>query len=73
MKLIIADTIFDEFPELFLGIVILHDIDDAQDQPEITALLRQAEAAQKQGALGGAPWSARWMLWAAAAASTVDC
>lgn len=54
MKLIIADTIFDDFPELVLGVVILHDIDNAQDQPEITALLRQAEAALP-GKFGGAP------------------
>lgn len=44
MKLIIADTIFDDFPDLFLGVVILHDIDNSNDKPEITELLRQSES-----------------------------
>ena len=45
MNLVIADTIFEDFPELVLGVVILHDIDNSQDKAEITELLRQAEAA----------------------------
>ena len=45
MKLIIKDTIFDDFPELVLGIVILHDIDNSQNKAEITEMLRQAESA----------------------------
>src|SRR3990172_12329457 len=45
MKLVITDTIFDEFPELVLGIVILHNIDNSQNRAEITEMLRQAEAA----------------------------
>lgn len=45
MKLIIADTIFDDFPKLVLGAVILHDIDNTQNRPEIIDMLRQAEAA----------------------------
>ncbi len=45
MKLVIIDTIFDEFPELVLGVVILHDIDNSQNRPEIPEMLRQAEAA----------------------------
>lgn len=44
MKLIIAEQIFDQFPELILGVVIAHNIDNAQDQPEITVMLRQAAA-----------------------------
>lgn len=44
MKLMIADTIFDEFPELVLGVVILHSIDNSQNRVEVTELLRQAEA-----------------------------
>lgn len=44
MNLVIADTIFEDFPELVLGVVILHDIDNSQDKAEITELLRQAEA-----------------------------
>lgn len=45
MKLMIAAPIFDEFPELVLGVVMLHNVDNSQDDPEIPALLRQAEAA----------------------------
>jgi DNA/RNA-binding domain of Phe-tRNA-synthetase-like protein len=54
VKLVIADTIFDEFPELVLGVVILHDIDNSQNRPEITAMLRQAEAGLA-GKFGGIP------------------
>ena len=54
VKLIITDTIFDKFPELLLGVVILHGIDNAQDRPEITAMLREAAAALP-GKFGGAP------------------
>jgi hypothetical protein len=28
MKLVITDRIFDEFPELILGVIILHNIDN---------------------------------------------
>ena len=45
MNLVIADTIFNEFPELVLGVVILHDIDNSQTRPEIIELLHQAESA----------------------------
>lgn len=45
MKLVITDSIFDEFPELALGVVILHNTDNSQDRAEITEMLRQAEAA----------------------------
>ena len=44
MNLIISDTIFEDFPGLILGVVILHDIDNSQNKAEITELLRQAEA-----------------------------
>lgn len=44
MSLIIADTIFDDFPNVVLGVVILHNIDNSQDHAGVTALLRQAEA-----------------------------
>lgn len=54
MKLIITDPIFDLFPEVVLGVVVAHRIDNAQDEPEITARLRQAEAALP-GKFGGAP------------------
>ena len=54
MKLIITDPIFDLFPEVVLGVVIAHRIDNAQDEPEITARLRQAETALP-GKFGGAP------------------
>ena len=45
MKLVITDTIFDEFPELVLGVVILQNIDNSQSRAEIVELLRQAETA----------------------------
>jgi DNA/RNA-binding domain of Phe-tRNA-synthetase-like protein len=45
MKLVITDAIFDDFPEVILGIVILHNIDNAQNWPKIPEMLRQAEAA----------------------------
>jgi DNA/RNA-binding domain of Phe-tRNA-synthetase-like protein len=45
MKLVVTDTIFDEFPELVLGVVILHDIDNSQNRAEITEMLRKAESA----------------------------
>jgi DNA/RNA-binding domain of Phe-tRNA-synthetase-like protein len=54
MKFIITDPIFDDFPELVIGVVIMHGIDNAQDRPEIPLLLRQAEAALA-GKFGGTP------------------
>jgi DNA/RNA-binding domain of Phe-tRNA-synthetase-like protein len=53
-RLVISDTIFDDFPELTLGVVILHNIDNTHDQPEITTMLRQAKAALP-GKFGGTP------------------
>lgn len=44
MKLVITDTMFDDFPELVLGVVILHNIDNSQNRAEIPEMLRQAEA-----------------------------
>lgn len=44
MKLTITDSIFEDFPDVFLGVVILHDIDNSKDKPEITEMLRQAES-----------------------------
>lgn len=54
MKLTISDTVFTDFPDALLGVVILHGIDNSQDKPEITALLRQAETALS-GKFGGVP------------------
>jgi DNA/RNA-binding domain of Phe-tRNA-synthetase-like protein len=45
MNLVIADTIVDDFPEVVLGVLILHDIDNSQDRAEIKEMLRHAEAA----------------------------
>ena len=45
MNLMIADTIFDEYPNLVLGIAILQNIDNSQDRNEITERLRAAESA----------------------------
>lgn len=54
MNLKITDAIFDEFPGLVLGVVILHGIDNSQDKPEITEMLRQAESVLA-GKFGGIP------------------
>jgi len=54
MKLTIADSIFDDFPEFVLGAVIVCDIDNSQDKAEIVELLRQAEAALS-GMFGNTP------------------
>jgi DNA/RNA-binding domain of Phe-tRNA-synthetase-like protein len=54
MKLLITDTILDEFPELVLGVVILHEIDNSQNRAEITERLRQAESALS-GKFGSTP------------------
>ena len=54
MKLLITDSIFDDFPELVLGVVILHNIDNSQDRAEISEMLRQAEAALP-GKFGSTP------------------
>jgi hypothetical protein len=43
--LVVTDTIFDEFPKLVLGVILLHNIDNSQNRAEITEILRQAEAA----------------------------
>jgi DNA/RNA-binding domain of Phe-tRNA-synthetase-like protein len=54
MRLLIADPIFDDFPAVVLGVVILQQIDNSQNRPGITALLRQAEAALP-AKFGGTP------------------
>jgi DNA/RNA-binding domain of Phe-tRNA-synthetase-like protein len=54
MKLVITDTIFDEFPELVLGVVILHNIDNSQNRTEITEMLREAGSALSSK-FGGTP------------------
>lgn len=43
MDLTITDIIFDEYPDLILGVVTAHNIDNSQDKAEITELLRTAE------------------------------
>lgn len=54
MKLVIAETIFDDFPELILGVVSLHNSDNTRESVEIPARLQQAAAALP-GQLGGTP------------------
>jgi DNA/RNA-binding domain of Phe-tRNA-synthetase-like protein len=54
MKLVITDMIFDEFPELVLGLVMLHNIDNSQSKPEITEILQEAQAALPDK-FGGTP------------------
>lgn len=45
MHLKIDNKIFEQFPEVILGVAILHNIDNTLDNPEIEKLLRQAESA----------------------------
>ena len=54
MNLIITDTVLDEYPDLILGIVLAHEIDNSRDHDEITELLRAAEAALP-GTFGDTP------------------
>lgn len=54
MKLVIADSIFEDFPEVVLGVVTLQDIDNSQDRAEVAQMLRQAEAALP-GMFGSTP------------------
>ena len=54
MNLVITDLIFDDFPDLVLGVVILHDIDNSQNRAEIAEMLQQAEAALP-GKFGNTP------------------
>lgn len=43
MNLIIEDKIFGQYPEVILGVVVLHNIDNKGNNPEIADLLRNAE------------------------------
>lgn len=54
MKLVISNSMFADFPDMVLGVVILHGIDNALDNPEITSLLRQAET-ELPTRFGGTP------------------
>lgn len=54
MQLVIADALFADYPDLVLGVVSAHGLANTPDQPEITALLRQAEA-ELPGKFGGTP------------------
>jgi DNA/RNA-binding domain of Phe-tRNA-synthetase-like protein len=45
MKFTINPQIFTQYPDVLLGVVILHDIDNHGDSPEITSMLRTAETA----------------------------
>jgi DNA/RNA-binding domain of Phe-tRNA-synthetase-like protein len=45
MKLVVTETIFDDFPELALGVAILYNIDNSQNMVEVAEILRGAEAA----------------------------
>lgn len=54
MNLKIEQKIFEQYPDLILGVVILHEIDNQGDNPEIANLLRNAEASA-MGNLGNTP------------------
>ncbi|MBI2601293.1 hypothetical protein HYW42_05070 [Candidatus Daviesbacteria bacterium] len=43
MNLIIEDEIFKQYPEVILGVAVLHNIDNKGTNPEIADLLRNAE------------------------------
>lgn len=43
MNLKIEQKIFEQYPDVILGVVILHEIDNRGDNPEIASLLRNAE------------------------------
>lgn len=43
MNLIIEDKIFKQYPEISLGVAVLHNINNKGDSPEIADLLRSAE------------------------------
>lgn len=45
MRFLIADSIFEQHPDLMIGIVVARDIDNSTDNHEISDLLRAAEAA----------------------------
>jgi DNA/RNA-binding domain of Phe-tRNA-synthetase-like protein len=54
MKLVITDAIFDDFPEVVLGVVNLRNVDNLQNKAEITEMLRKTEAALS-GKFGSTP------------------
>ena len=43
MKLEITKQIFDQFPDVLLGVVVVNDIDNSGSSQDITDLLREAE------------------------------
>ncbi|MEK7458417.1 MAG: hypothetical protein AAB612_02965, partial [Patescibacteria group bacterium] len=43
MKLKIEPEIFDQYPEVILGVVVLHGMNNTGNDVEITSLLRDAE------------------------------
>ncbi|MEM7343215.1 MAG: phenylalanine--tRNA ligase beta subunit-related protein [Chloroflexota bacterium] len=54
MNLTITDSIFTQHPDVILGVVIAHTIDNTTDNPAIEPLLRAAEAALPEK-IGGVP------------------
>ena len=54
MNLTITDAVLDEYPDLLLGIVLAHEIDNSRDHAAITERLRAAEAALP-GIIGDTP------------------
>lgn len=45
MKFIVSDEIFAKLPEMIVGVVVAHEIDNTKDYPQITAMLDQQVAA----------------------------
>lgn len=54
MEFTISDSIFEDHPDLVLGLVVCHNIDNSTEIPDITALLRGAEAGLSSR-IGSAP------------------
>lgn len=48
MKFIVTDDIFAKVPDMYIGVVVAHNVDNHKDYPEIDALLKKyMTAAQK--------------------------
>ena len=49
MKFIVTDDIFAKVPDMYIGVVVAHNVDNHKDYPEIDALLKKyMTAAQKK-------------------------
>lgn len=44
MNLIIKDEIFKQYPEVILGVAVLHNIDNKENHPEVNEVIYQRES-----------------------------